>query len=318
MVTLERADVEDVRRDPAVRILLESAEILMGEFHCGPPDPRWNRENCAAEGHFVVFPGTSVFISNAGDDPVVTTPNQVMLYNRNQSYRRAVRDPRGDHCTFFMVTPELLSEVARVDGASSQSRPNGFHFPKTHGPVSAPVYLVQRLVARSLRRSQPADRLRVEEAIYCVIGRAVTDALGPRPGVSPARARTERVHARIVEEVKALLSDRFGENLFLDDISAAVMTSPFHLARIFRTRTGYALHEFRNHLRLRRSLDLIFEPATSLASVAMDLGYASHSHFTDSFRRVFGISPSRVRGLAAAHGSAMLRGELEGVLNQLR
>ncbi|MBA3270667.1 MAG: helix-turn-helix domain-containing protein [Acidobacteria bacterium] len=38
------------------------------------------------------------------------------------------------------------------------------------------------------------------------------------------------------------------------------------------------------------------EPGVDLLATALDLGYSSHSHFTETFRRSFGITPSAVRG----------------------
>jgi AraC family transcriptional regulator len=39
-----------------------------------------------------------------------------------------------------------------------------------------------------------------------------------------------------------------------------------------------------------------------LAAVALDVGFASHSHFTDAFRREFGRAPSEVRRAADWRG----------------
>jgi AraC-like DNA-binding protein len=37
-----------------------------------------------------------------------------------------------------------------------------------------------------------------------------------------------------------------------------------------------------------------------LTELALDLGYSSHSHFTDAFRREFGVSPAAFRAGASA------------------
>ncbi|WP_348652834.1 AraC family transcriptional regulator [Polyangium sp. y55x31] len=37
--------------------------------------------------------------------------------------------------------------------------------------------------------------------------------------------------------------------------------------------------------------------ARDLTALALDLGFADHSHFTNAFRREFGCSPSAVRRL---------------------
>jgi AraC-like DNA-binding protein len=36
-----------------------------------------------------------------------------------------------------------------------------------------------------------------------------------------------------------------------------------------------------------------------LTRLALDLGYSSHSHFTASFRRAFGLTPSAARTITA-------------------
>jgi len=69
----------------------------------------------------------------------------------------------------------------------------------------------------------------------------------------------------------------------------------FHLARMFRSRTGFSLHAYRNQLRLRAALERLRDPGVDLIDIALDLGFSSHSHFTETFRRSFGKTPSAVR-----------------------
>ena len=72
-------------------------------------------------------------------------------------------------------------------------------------------------------------------------------------------------------------------------------TSPFHLARVFQHRTGQPIHRYLTRLRLRASLERLSDGTSDLAALALALGFSSHSHFTDSFRREFGCKPSDVR-----------------------
>ena len=63
----------------------------------------------------------------------------------------------------------------------------------------------------------------------------------------------------------------------------------------FRAVTGQTIHAYRMQLRVRSALERI-ERASDLSAVALALGFSSHSHFTASFRRAFGVTPSGVRG----------------------
>jgi AraC-like DNA-binding protein len=48
-------------------------------------------------------------------------------------------------------------------------------------------------------------------------------------------------------------------------------------------------------LRLRASLERLAAGAVDLTALALELGFSSHSHFTDSFRKEFGCTPSAIR-----------------------
>jgi AraC-like DNA-binding protein len=112
-----------------------------------------------------------------------------------------------------------------------------------------------------------------------------------------ARPRTRRDHAELAEAAKELLAARMAERLSLAALAAALHVSPFHLARVFRARTGFSLSGYVHGLRLRAAVErLAAEPDTDLSRLAVELGYYSPSHFCDRFRATFGRPPSAVRG----------------------
>ena len=287
-------------------VVFEGDRVVLGEFHCWPGDPRWSRENCVEEGHLVVFPGTSVVIEHAGS-PVVATPNHVMFYNPQQSYRRRLLHPRGDHCAFLLVDAGLLEEVAAP-------QLSGMRFPVSHGPLEPETYLLHRLLLRAVE-ARVADRLLVEETLCRLLAEAVVSGLRlvQAPGRRERRS-TAAGHAELVEATKELLARRLGDRLTLGEIARSVHSSPFHLARVFRAHTGFSIHGYRNQLRLRSSLERLFEPDADLALLGRELGYSSHSHFTDSFHRTFGRPPSAVRRAGRAADLAELRTIVEAPL----
>ena len=83
-------------------------------------------------------------------------------------------------------------------------------------------------------------------------------------------------------------------NVSLDGLAATAHMSPFHLSRIFRERTGRSIHAYRTEVRLRASLGRIAD-GERLADVAAAVGFASHAHLTDKFRRAYGVGPREWR-----------------------
>jgi AraC family transcriptional regulator len=100
------------------------------------------------------------------------------------------------------------------------------------------------------------------------------------------------VHRDQVEHAREVLAFRFCERLSLADIARLARVSVFHLCRVLRRLTGLALHEYRTELRLRHALGPLEEARPDLTQIALDVGFSSHSHFTETFRREFGLTPS--------------------------
>ena len=288
-------------REPS-RVVFESRLFRLGEFHLLPGDPRWRHENSIGAGAHVVFPGTAVRIAHAGRRSFVADANVAVFYAHGQGYLRELVDPRGDHCVFVVPAPPLLAEAVAAAGGG------GAGIPFTHGPADAATYLRQRVVAHHAAHSPDPDPLLVEEELTRAVAAVVAAAF--RAHGRPARAGGG---ADPVESARATLAARYCERLSLDEVAREVHVSPFHLAHRFRAGTGIGLHGYRTHLRLREALRRIAEPGISLTDLALDLGFASHSHFTDTFRRTFGRPPSQVRAAVRARGSAEARRILEAV-----
>jgi AraC family transcriptional regulator len=269
--------------------LFESPLVTITEFTCPPGDAAWASSNLIKScWPLVVFPRTAVAIRYAGGPQVLSTPNVAMLYNPDQEYDRELRDERGDLCVYFTIHEQVIEALEHDSAVVGDGRLTATHVPSTKS-----AYLQQHLLARHLRSGE-ADALLVEETAVRVIGQVLARPPAPPSG----RGTTVRAHLELTEAAKERIVESISEALGLAELAAGLGTSPFHLARIFRAQTGFALHQYRKHLRLRLALDRIGQ-GEPLSRIAYDLGFASHSHFTDSFRREFGIAPSAVRGRPA-------------------
>ena len=268
------------------RLLFTSAFLDVAEFACPPGDAAWHDVNVIASASpLVVFPHLPVRIRPDGSAPVLATPNLVMLYNPGQSYERALADGRGDECVYVALHDGALHDLEADGGAV-----RGGRMTATHAPADGIAYLHQHLLARHLRGERP-DPLLVEETTARLVRSVLRRVTRP----VARHTRTATSHHELAEHAKELLAASIAEPLGLHDVAASLGVSPFHLARVFRRETGFSLHRYRTQLRLRRALERLPESAGALTALAFELGFASHSHFTDTFRREFGVAPSAVR-----------------------
>jgi AraC family transcriptional regulator len=278
--------------------LFKSPLLTVGEFRCPPGDVAWHELNLIGDLPHVVFPRIPVLIQHLGDEPVLATPNQAMLYNGGQFYTRELRNQEGDNCVFIELPHESIALLAE-EGSALVDR--GYRLVASHAPADPHTYLRQHLLVRHLRGPDP-DPFLAEEAAAAL----VLDALAQRPrNAQFGRLPTRQVHRELAEAAKAELAVSLDGNLSLQDLAQRLYTSAFHLARVFRAETGFSLHGFRQSLRLRAALERLASSAVDLSALALELGFSSHSHFTERFRNEFGVAPSQVR--EARHVDALLQ-----------
>ena len=289
----------------SISILLRTPELVVGRFRCTPDDPRWRTVNAVTDAVHVVFPWTSVVIEQLGSEPVLANPNHVLFFNPAQRYRRMLHDERGDDAIFVEASPDVVT--------SSLGSGEG-ELPFRHGPSDARAYLLHFAAARELLAGD-ADTLHAEELVHAAVARSI-EAAANFHGVRARRGRdrTEQERHRLVETAKAILTDEPAARTTLSALARRLHTSEFHLARVFRDRTGFTLHAYRTHLRLRIALERLAEGEHDLAALAHGLGFSSHSHFSSTFRSVFEVQPSVVRGVGR-RGARELRRIVEAPLS---
>lgn len=70
---------------------------------------------------------------------------------------------------------------------------------------------------------------------------------------------------------------------------------PYYLNEVFRKNEGVTLHRYILQRRLYAAYKMITETGNSLDEIASECGFASLSHFSCAFKKIYGFSPSRLR-----------------------
>lgn len=289
---LQSAACREPRDTAPDTVLYESDLLTIGEFRAPVDHPQF-ADSGPTRHHLVVFPRTSVIIRHEGRSPITTDPCTVTFYNRGQRYTRHPVDPRGDHCAWFGVRPDLLQDVLGAHDPSVADRP-GEPFGRPWGLSDARSYALQRAITRHLAGAPGADRMAVQEASIALLERVMAFTRD-RLGAVASPDAGGYCPPDLVERVRGYLRERFRENSTLDEIAVAVGVSVFHLCRVFKRETGLTVHRYRQQLRLRQALEQVASPHRSLTDIALRLGFSSHSHFSATFRRAFDTTPSRFR-----------------------
>jgi AraC-like DNA-binding protein len=258
------------------RTLLDDGAVRVFEARC-EADPAPGGEPERAARLEIVFPLAGVFVRHIeprGRRDAISDPTRALFFRPGEPYR--VSHPLGglDRSIDIAVPPSTLDEM----GIDPLELPDAV-------PVDGPTHLLLRRWSIALGRGR-IDQLTAAEIAVALVDRVL------RP---PPRPAADRRLDPLVDRVRLTLADRLGDRLTLPELGALVGSSPFHLARRFRTATGGPIHGYRTALRVRTAIARIEQGERDLTCLALDLGFANHSHLTNVVRRQTGRPPSAFR-----------------------
>lgn len=277
-------------------LLCAAGGVSVTDFRChalpgpeGPDEP--------SPTHSIAFVRRGAFSRSRPREreSVLADANHILFFNRGQPYRYAHPAPSGDACTILAIETSLalalvshheprraecVEEPFRLGHAINSPRVIGLHYELLHlarvGPPS-PLALEEicvELAAEALRAAYREDEQRRDVGVEAAAASRRSD---------------------LVEATKGLLLRRVESPPGLDQLARAVDCSSFHLSRTFREVTGITLRRYAKRLRACLAADRLAAGERNLTSLALDLGYADHSHFTNAFRQELGMTPSRFR-----------------------
>ncbi len=241
----------------------------------------------------ITFPHTMVELHMLGKGIIVSSPNIAVLYNNGQEYFRKPISDVGDRCEWFQFCPRLLFEVIQQYDPAVEER-YGMSFSFTHASIPVKCLILERQIVNHILTSDQVDRWWVDEMCMILLDSIMANQYKLNSDKPIKKRKTNRAHELLVIEAQKLMTRRLPENLTLSTIAAELYTSPFHLARVFRQQTGSTMHRYLEQLRLRFALDWLPDYKDDLTTLAQNVGYKSHSHFTHAFHRVFGLPPSKM------------------------
>lgn len=252
-----------------------------------------------------VLPLAGVFAKHEGPRrQVIATPSHALLLGAGSPYRVSFPGGIGDRCLTLRLADESLAHAL----PHALPRDN-FDSPAlaSHALLPPAAMLGRSLLWRCFARGE-WDAVEVEELgvelLASVLRAARRDPHGKR---RRAHAGSPERRLRQIERVKEVVSLDPGRKWTLGALADIAGVSPFHLARTFREGTGAPVHQYVMRARLAMALEAVLETDTDLTTLALDAGFAGHSHFTARFRALFGVTPTALRRRASARSVHEMR-----------
>ena len=266
--------------DRELQVWLDTGILTVGSAWVPPAGFRF-RDRAEAVNHVFLFPRGCLWVHGL-DRPFVADATTVVRHRPWHTYASA-HPGLSARVDWFAFAPQVLRELG-VDW----STPEGPGL--DHGSCGSRDYRLQRL---ALLEASLGDSLAEEESLLRLVAGILERSR--RAVAAPSWSRHGTRVVSLVERTRLAMALGLEDAPSLDRLGREVSTSIFHLCRTFKRVTGTTVHRYLTELRLRAALDLVAVPRSSLASIAADLSFATHSHFSAAFRGAFGEAPSAFR-----------------------
>lgn len=92
-------------------------------------------------------------------------------------------------------------------------------------------------------------------------------------------------------EAAELMESNLEELINLDDLASLVGISRRQLERLFKKYLGCVPRRYYLDLRLKKARQLLLQTGRSVSDIGIACGFVSASHFSKSYREMFGVSP---------------------------
>lgn len=132
-----------------------------------------------------------------------------------------------------------------------------------------------------------------EAAAAVHLGEILTLLDIPRP--LPAAEEAEDRHSDLLASAVSYIAENLATLTGVREVAEAVYISPSYLALIFKQKMGQSVMQYVLSLRVGRAVRELVSSDKSVSQIAGECGFASATHFTNTFRHHIGMSPSAYR-----------------------
>lgn len=148
-------------------------------------------------------------------------------------------------------------------------------------------------VCRPSCRKRSYDPTKV--ILFDTLEEALARGFQPCERCRPDQADWADAKHRLAQGAETLIRANYTEKFSLDALAGALHVDKSYLLRTFKDVTGTTPLVYHNRVRCEAARDMLTRPELSISYIALAVGYATASHFSQVFRKITGVTPSAYR-----------------------
>ena len=195
-----------------------------------------------------------------------------------------------DHYILIRIPTQLVRNVATE---TVNANPDNLELITEFRVRNAKIeQLALMLRAEMYQGNNGVGQLYIESLTNALIVNLLRDYSGNKPKIATYEGGlSDRQFLRVTDYVNDCLT----QQIKIKDLAELLGISQFHFSRLFKQTTGISPHQYVVQQRIELAKQLLSQENVSIADVALNCGFNSHSHLGKYFRQITGMTPKAYR-----------------------
>lgn len=241
-------------------------------------------EPLQAEDYHVIIPSTTPPDAYINGQIRSFDRGKMVILNPGDTLACTASPPTGPYYS-LVIKSALMNRVAQEMGASEEVK-----FLELQNPFSLEIIqAIQRFDMES--QHSESSSLVLESTGIQIVGlllRQLKTDLKRQPNHSSG-------DKAYVNPAMEYMQTFFSANISIEDICREINISPYHFIRGFKQKTGLTPYQYLLDIRIKKAQELLLSGQHSVSETAALCGFVSLPHFSATFKRIIGRSPSAYR-----------------------
>lgn len=185
------------------------------------------------------------------------------------------------------IDKNLLQSIAHSMYGSSN-----IAFSNDSSIISHDLSMLMSLFLEELRYKQTGQEFILENLSALIAGNLIRQI---KHNLSSKPHNARKTNKENIKKVIDYMNENFTAGISCSELSKLVKMDKFSLIRIFKAQTSKTPYEYLLDLKIEKAKKMLKINDYSITEISMMCGFSSHSHFTSTFKKKTGISPTDYR-----------------------
>ena len=222
--------------------------------------------------------------SQQGIKKVRMEPNQIFFNPANVSFSRFT----AQSYEFVLVLLEPGKLIS-----SAQMSPGNYTFSETYNIKDPNLEYIFRLLLSEIQTGNQNGELFIENIVSILSTHFVKNY--SKEQTSHLVENVNGLTKKELEKALAYIHNNMSENFNINTLAEEFGINKFSFIKRFKSSTNVTPHQFIIKKKLERSRNLLKEQSLSLSDITYMLNFSDQSHFSNSFKKMYGMTPLEFR-----------------------